>query len=47
MATPDPLGPQPACPRVGRCEACRSTRQLDGRSSDQDPTSPDYGATSP
>jgi hypothetical protein len=47
MATPDPLGPSAACPRVGRCQACDSTGQLDGRSWDQDPTPPDRGATVP
>jgi hypothetical protein len=47
MATPDPLGPRAACPCVDRCQACGSTRQLDGRSRDQDPTPPDHGATAP
>ena len=47
MATPDPLGPGGACPCVGRCEACDSTRLLDGRSWDQGPTPPDHGATAP
>jgi hypothetical protein len=47
MATPDPLGPSAPCTRVGRCEACGSTRQLDGRSWDQDPTLPVHGATAP
>jgi hypothetical protein len=47
MATPDPLGPRAAYPRVGRSEACGSIRQLDGGSWDQDPTPPVHRATAP
>jgi hypothetical protein len=47
MARSAHSGPNAACPRVGRCEACGTSRQLDGRSWDQDPTPPDHGVTAP
>ena len=47
MARSARSGPNAACPRVGRCEACGTSRQLDGRSWDQDPTLHVHGPTTP
>jgi hypothetical protein len=47
MARTDPPGPSRRYRRVGRCQACGTTRQLDACSWDQYLISPGHGAIAP